>query len=278
MNQRPAAELLDLTPHLKPHERIILPLDTSDAHEAFGLVNKFKDKVGLFKFGLQLLFSRNGGARFLDVLADRVGADRLMVDAKLNDIPNTMRGAIASILGPAAKEQFTPRFLTVHAEPGVEHLAACVDAAGPNVGIVAITVLSSEDDDSWRRNGKRGSVRSEIFRRIENARDAKCSAIVCGAEDLEAVKIRFVDLPLFKITPSVRPDWAAKNDQKRSATPGQAYAHGADYLVIGRPITNPPSEVGLSEKAIELISEEIAEAKRIPRPDPRPDPNYSPGF
>ncbi len=247
---------------LKPQDRIIHPLDMPDGAEALKVVDRLSPLVGMFKVGLELFNSRRGGWPFVDQLRSIVGDDRIMLDLKLDDIIATMRGAIGSIRSPDGPDglPFAPRFLTVHTQSGTAHVAACVDAAGPSIGILGVTVLTSVDQEMWVKDKCQGILQDEIRRRAGNAVDAKVAGIVCSAQDLGMLQA-LVPPTVVRVCPGIRPAGDAQNDQKRPMTPGEAYAAGADYMVIGRPISEP--KTGTSEDAVKRICDEIASARRV---------------
>lgn len=233
-------------------KRIILPLDGMDAETALIMATELRNSVGLFKVGMELFYQEGAGhelVRILQELAPDVG---IMLDLKLHDIPATMQGALKSV------RALKPRFLTVHAGSGIGHLAACVDMAGPDIGILGVTVLTSIDDEAFRESGGAGSIAETVMARAKCAAAAKCAGIVCSPQELASLK-GVIDSDVYRITPGVRPLWAAANDQKRVMTPGEAIAAGASYLVIGRPILKPPPDIGTPQDAARLIAEEIAE-------------------
>jgi orotidine-5'-phosphate decarboxylase len=205
----------------------------------------------MFKVGAQLFTSE--GARAVTKLAD-LGYD-IFLDLKLHDIPNTVAHAVA-----AAVRLPRVRLMTLHASGGLAVMKAAREAAGTKKNrpaLLAVTVLTSFDESTLREIGMEGSLGSRVVALARLARTAGMDGVVCSALEAPAVRREFG--PDFKIlVPGVRPASAATNDQSRIATPGDAVRAGADYLVVGRPITaaaNPRAA------AVEIVAE-IAGAER----------------
>jgi orotidine-5'-phosphate decarboxylase len=207
----------------------------------------------MFKVGSQLFTAE--GPRAVTKLAD-LGFD-IFLDLKFHDIPNTVAHAIA-----AAARLPRVRLMTLHAAGGLAMMRAAREAAGDKKSrpaLLAVTVLTSFDEPALREIGMDGSLGSRVVALARLARTAGLDGVVCSA--LEAPAVRRELGPDFKIlVPGVRPASAATNDQSRIATPGDAIRAGADYLVVGRPITaaaNPRTA------ALQIVAE-IAEAERQP--------------
>lgn len=236
---------------LAPKDRIIVPLDVNDETLARSLVESLANHVGAFKIGYELGFGI-GWEKAARLVTDAGG--KLFVDAKLDDIPNTVGK------GAAAIAAFRPTFLTVHASAGVVAMRAAKEASGDHTRVLAVTVLTSlSDDDTNVIFGAPAHTRVVDFALL--AAEAGVDGVVCSPQELEVLKKAIESSPQLKklayVTPGVRPTWAAANDQKRVMTPGNAIAAGADYLVIGRPITNPPAHIGSPVDAAMHIAEEL---------------------
>src|SRR5690606_21496228 len=191
------------------------------------------------KIGLEL-FVAEGPAIVRELRARHPQLD-VFLDLKLHDIPNTMAGAIRSA------RTYGVRFITVHAGPGIDHLRACVDAAGDATGILAVTVLTSQDARACKEAGHTRSPAELVAIRAEAAAAAGCAGLVCSGEELDAV-VR-VAPSLFKVVPGIRPAGAEVGDQKRVMTPARAITAGATHLVVGRPIhaaDHPPAAADAS--------------------------------
>jgi orotidine-5'-phosphate decarboxylase len=205
----------------------------------------------MFKVGGQLFTAE--GPRAVRKLAD-LGFD-IFLDLKFHDIPNTVAHAVA-----AAVRLPRVRLLTLHASGGLAVMRAAREAAGSKKNrpaLLAVTVLTSFDEPTLREIGMEGSLGSRVVALAHLAKTAGMDGVVCSA--LEAPSVRRKLGPDFRIlVPGVRPAAAATNDQSRVATPGDAVRAGADYLVVGRPITAAADP----RAAARAIVAEIAAAER----------------
>lgn len=206
--------------------RLIVPLDVPTVEEARAMVQAIGDGVSFYKIGLEL-FAAGGGM----VLARELKAQgkQVFLDWKLHDIGTTVQRA-ASVLADVGCD-----FLTVHAEPQV--LAAAVRGKGrSNLKILGVTVLTSLNDADLIEMGFGETARSLVERRIHHAIAAGADGVIASPH--EAALARAIGGKDFLVvTPGVRPDWSAKNDQARAATPADALRAGASHIVCGRPIT-----------------------------------------
>ena len=171
----------------------------------------------------------------VDALVDELTAagHSLFLDYKLHDIGETVRHGAASIAQRGA------RFLTVHAEPQVM-AAAAAGAAGSPLGILAVTVLTSLDDAALHASGYALDVASLVRHRTRFAAEAGCAGIIASAaDDLQALRAAAAR-DILIVTPGIRLPGDAAGDQARTATPSEAIARGADYLVVGRPVVRAP--------------------------------------
>jgi orotidine-5'-phosphate decarboxylase len=214
-----------------PADRIIVPLDVSSLEEATALLDRLP-QVAFWKVGLELFVS--GGAAILEVLQER--QKRIFLDLKFHDIPNTMAGAC----GAAAR--YGVDLITVHGAAGKVALqaaqAAASDAAGASPPrLIAVTLLTSIDARALAFELKVPlEVEDYALQMALMAQESGLAGVVCSP--LEVERLRDVCVPGFVfVCPGVRPSWAEAGDQRRSMTPAAAMRSGADYLVIGRPIT-----------------------------------------
>ena len=221
---------------MDPSDRIFVALDTPDLDKALALAEGLRGLVGGVKLG-QEFFAAQGPAG-----VDAVTALGLPVflDLKFHDVPATVAKAVKSVLA------LKPFMLNVHASGGETMMRAARDAAGDSKDrplVLAVTVLTSLGDDDFAAIGIKDTVEKQVLRLAALAENCGLDGVVCSA--LEAEALRAAMAPDFKlVTPGIRPDWAAADDQKRIVTPSEAITNGADYLIIGRPITgadDPPS-------------------------------------
>ncbi|MGF1542957.1 MAG: orotidine-5'-phosphate decarboxylase [Parvularculaceae bacterium] len=215
-----------MTNHARAAGRLIVALDVPSAEEARRHVELVRPAADFFKIGYQL--APVGGYD----LARELGAAglRVFLDLKLHDIGATVEKGVVSLLSVGAD------FLTVHAER--DAVAAAVAGRGddPRMKILAVTVLTSHDEASLATSGIRMPIRDLVLKRAEVAAEAGADGVVASPQEARAIRARCGDR-LTIVTPGVRPVGAPRHDQARPATPAEAVANGADYLVVGRPIT-----------------------------------------
>jgi len=204
---------------------IYVALDTPDLERAKALAVKVKNHVGGIKLGLEF-FSANGRAGVRDMAA--LGLP-IFLDLKLHDIPNTVAKAVQAL------RPLDPAILTVHAAGGRAMMEDAKAAAPTGTKVVAVTVLTSLDDDDLVAIGLRGDSHEQVLRLTELAREAGLDGVVCSGEEVRAAKKLWRDG--FFVVPGVRPANGNAGDQKRVVTPRQALDDGASILVVGRPIT-----------------------------------------
>ena len=242
---------------MKPHERIFVALDMPDRGLALDLARALRGRVGGAKVGLELFTAVGPGI----VEHIRAAGLDVFLDLKLHDIPNTVAGAAA------AAARLGVAFLTVHALGGSAMIARAVRAAAeaapaagaPGPTVLAVTVLTSHDDDDLRSVGIAGPGRAAVTRLATVARDAGAGGIVCSP--LEIGDVRAVFPAASVMVPGIRPSASspvARDDQARTASPADAVRAGADRIVVGRPITAAPDPVA----AAEGIAREIHMASR----------------
>jgi len=211
---------------MTPKDRLIVALDLPDAARARGMVDRLAGKVGMFKVGNQIFTA--AGPDFVREIVAR--GEKVFLDLKYHDIPNTVAGAVSSA------SQLGVSLLTVHALGGAEMLQAAVGAL-PAMGVrlLAVTVLTSHSEESLRALGQAGSLADSVRRLALLAREAGADGVIAAPQ--EVALVREACGPDFLIvTPGIRPAGAARGDQARAATPAAARAAGADYVVVGRPV------------------------------------------
>lgn len=229
---------------MNARDRLIVALDVSVVDHARRLVDRVGDAVTFYKIGYQLGFA--GGLGFAEEL---VGAGKkVFLDLKLHDIGNTVEEGVRSVAGLGAT------FLTVHAYPQTLR-AAAAGRAGSSLRILAVTVLTSYDDQDTAEAGFAEPVAALVATRSAQARDLGADGIVCAAT--EAARVRAIIGPdRLIVTPGVRPAGAQLGDQKRVMTPTEAVRAGVDHIVVGRPIAAAADPRGM----VETIVEEMARA------------------
>ncbi|MFL6937350.1 MAG: orotidine-5'-phosphate decarboxylase [Xanthobacteraceae bacterium] len=229
---------------LQPRDRLIVALDLPAVRDAEAIIETLGDTVSFYKIGYQLAFDR--GLPLASALAN--AGKRVFLDMKLHDIGNTVARGVENV----ARMGVT--FLTVHAYP--QTMRAAMEAkAGSELGILAVTVLTSYADADLAEAGYGVSVEQLVAERAALAHDIGVDGLVCSAEEAAALR-RIVGSDMCLVTPGIRPVGGARGDQKRVTTPGEAIAAGADYLVVGRPIV----QAGNPRAAANAIVEEIAAA------------------
>jgi orotidine-5'-phosphate decarboxylase len=205
-------------------ERLIVALDVPTAAEARALVQKLGDAVRFYKVGLEL-FMAGGYFELVDWLATQ-GA-KVFVDLKFFDVPETVRRAVANLRGRGVS------FATVHGNQAMMEAAA---AEKGDVRILAVTVLTSLDRGDLDDLGFSCDVERLVLSRARRAIEAGCDGVISSGLEAARLKAEFKDR-LLVVTPGIRPvDNRAADDQKRTVDVAQAFAAGADYIVVGRPI------------------------------------------
>lgn len=239
-------------------ERIICALDVDNAYRAIQLVGLLKDSVGVFKVGLELVTA--AGVQIFDKLRD-AGAEQMFYDAKLHDIPNTVAGAMRGVVRVGAW------CVTVHTTGGSAMLRAAVETAkceaeatdGVRPKVLGVTALTSLSEAELHNELNVAlPMREYVTRLAKLAQESGCDGVIASPHEIVAVRAAVGTPDFLIITPGVRPLGADRGDQARTMTPGEAITLGADYLVIGRPITSAPDPA----EAARNIAEEIEAALR----------------
>jgi len=219
-------------------ERIIVALDTDSPDSALAVVEALAGEVGMFKVGMEL-FPR-GGPELVRKVRE-TGAD-VFLDLKFHDIPNTVAGGVRSAAALGVK------FATVHASGGREMLARAAEAArGTGTTVLAVTVLTSIDESDLSEIGFSSPPADLVVRLARMAVREGIGGIVCSAREVAAVR-ELAGRSAVLVTPGVRLPEDAVGDQKRVVTPFDAMRNGADYLVVGRPITKAADPVAAARR------------------------------
>lgn len=222
-------------PFMQWSDRMIVALDRSSRDEILRLADALHGVAGVLKIGLQA-FVANGPALVREI-AGR--GERVFLDLKVHDIPNTAQHAIREA------ESLGAFIATVHAAGGRAMLEAC---GGTSVMVAGVTVLTSLDDDELHRIGFAGSSIDNAVRLAKLVKDAGLPAIVASPHEIAPIRDA-CGAGLRIITPGIRPAGSDRGDQRRTMTPAEAVRAGADYIVVGRPITDA-SDVRAAAMAI----------------------------
>jgi orotidine-5'-phosphate decarboxylase len=226
-------------------DRLIVALDVPTPEEAHELIAKIGDHAGVWKIGLELLFA--GGAELARSLSDQ--GQKVFVDAKLLDIPHTVERATANIAALGAA------FLTVHGHDIKTMEAAMKGRGSSDLKLLAVTVLTSLDKSDLEQQGSAMTPAELVLHRAQLRREAGFDGVIASGHEAASIREATGDDFLI-VTPGIRPTGADAGDQARIMTPARAIQAGADYLVVGRPITQA-EDPGAAARA---IVEEIEQA------------------
>ena len=224
--------------------KIILALDTSDVHQALEITKKAIDKIFTVKLGLEF-FNANGKEgvkKFNDI-----GVNNLMLDLKLNDIPQTVYKAIKAL------NDIKFGFLTIHAQGGVAMIEKAKEAADEiksQPKILMVTILTSLDDNDLKNMGNNNSVINQVEHFAKIAKEMKVGIICSGHEAKVVRKIIGSDLQIF--TPGVRMPNDTSNDQQRVCTPMESIKNGSDKIIMGRSLISGNIEENLNQVAASI--------------------------
>jgi len=235
----------------RSHPRLIIALDFPTLREAVRVADKLAGLAEMYKVGLEL-FNAEGPAA-LRAIGDTAGP--VFYDAKLMDIPNTVAGAAASLVSARVA------MFNVHTLGGREMMEAAAHAAARKAEeleiqrplVLGVTVLTSVNEHALRDIGIGRPMREQVVALAQIAREAGLDGVVASAHEIGDIK-QACGHDFLVVTPGIRPTWADEGDQKRVMTPEQAAAAGADYVVVGRPITRAPDPA----EAAMRISQELA--------------------
>lgn len=221
--------------------KIFCAIDTPHLSAAEEMLQKLKGHVDGFKLGLEFFTAhgRAGVAKLRSIMGDAP----FFLDLKLHDIPNTVAGATRAAAACGAD------FLTVHASGGLEMMKAAVASAG-NTKILAVTVLTALSSEDLAAIGQGAAVKEQVLRLAKLALEAGVAGVVCAPHEIDILRSA-LPRDFLLVVPGIRPAEAAHGDQKRVMTPLEAASRGADWLVIGRPITEAADPV-LAARALAI--------------------------
>jgi orotate phosphoribosyltransferase len=280
---------------MKAKEKIIVALDVDNLEKAADLVKILKNHVGYFKIGLELL-SAEGAPKVIEMVHGLGG--KIFYDGKFKDIPNTIEGSFKAVVSQGIEMinlhcDGGSKMMKLAVSTTK---AVALEGIVEKPIILGVTLLTSLNYDDLVEIGIReefnetavkdqleaefldtklhqvteDQIRQEILKRkkeqVEDfvaklarlAQNCGLDGVIASPQEIKVIR-EYCDKKFLVVTPGIRPEWAQTNDQKRIMTPKQAIIAGADYLVIGRPITNPPQEIGDPVKAAQLIAQEIEE-------------------
>jgi orotidine-5'-phosphate decarboxylase len=212
---------------MQARDRLIVAADLSSRDEILRLADDLRGVAGVLKIGLQA-FIANGPAIVRELVAR---GERVFLDLKIHDIPNTAGHAVAEAAGLGAA------MVTVHASGGLAMLQA---DAGPGLLVLGVTILTSLDREDLARVGFAGSPLDGAVRLARLAREGGLRGVVASPQEIAAIREACGE-GFTIVTPGIRPAGSDSGDQRRTMTPGEAIRAGADYIVVGRPITGATS-------------------------------------
>ena len=225
-------------------EKIIIALDFANYESAKACVDHLVEAV-FFKVGLQAFLEY--GQSIIAYLKEK--NRKLFLDLKFKDIPNTVYGAVKSSFF------YEPDFLTIHVSGGAEMIKKALEASKerPDLTILGVTILTSLSGKDLEETGINLSTENAVLRLCELGLNNGLNSFVCSPLEIGPIRKRFGD-DVTLVTPGIRPQWAAKGDQKRVFTPKMAVDAGSNYLVIGRPITQDENPSGAFKRILLEIS------------------------
>jgi orotidine-5'-phosphate decarboxylase len=225
-------------------EKIIVALDVGTAKEALRLVEQLSPSTSFFKVGLQLFTS--AGPLFVSQLVEQ--RLKIFLDLKLHDIPNTVANAVR------ACGDLGVQMATIHLAGGREMIAAAVAARNAGLTLLGVTVLTSMDNAALHETGISGDAAAQVMRLATLGADVGINGFVASPHELKDLRARFGTKATI-VVPGIRPSSFAASDQKRVMTPAEAIKLGADFLVIGRPITAHPQPAEALQQIIGEINQ-----------------------
>jgi len=239
-----------MTPAPAPSERLIVALDFDTAGEANDLVKRLGDNVGFYKVGWQLFLGQ--GWPFIDSLLQQ--GKRVFLDLKISDIEATVRAALANMPSSGGGLEL----ITIHGNGATVKAARAGRNGHDKPKILMLTALSSWDEYDVRDvlSNDNATLQDYVLSRAERALDAGADGLIASGASVRQIRDQFKGREFLIVAPGIRPSGTAHDDHKRTLTPHEAIRDGADYLVVGRPITRAAQP----EQAARTIIREIAEA------------------
>lgn len=232
------------------NERLIVALDVDTKEKAVGLVKKLKKDVSVFKVGSELFTSC--GPSIINEIR-KLGA-KVFLDLKFHDIPNTVsKSALAAV-------KLGVFMFNVHASGGLEMMKKAAESVKNEAKrlnkerpkVIAVTILTSMDENNLKKIGINDNMETQVLKLARLAKDAELDGVVASPSEIKLIRNE-IGGDFLIVTPAVRPAWASTNDQKRVATPKEAIADGADFIVVGRPIIEAEDPAKAAKKILEEI-------------------------
>ena len=236
---------MSVTTAPRNRERLIVALDVPAPDAARALAERIGEAACFYKVGLELLTS-GGSFELLQWLAAR--GNRVFADFKFFDIPETVRRAVGNLRGRGVT------FATVHGSRPIMEAAA---SAKGEVRILAVTVLTSMGPPELKEMGYGGTMEELVLSRARSALESGCDGVIASGLEAKMLKAEFGDR-LLVVTPGIRPAGPAGDDQKRTVDVAQAFANGADYIVVGRPIRDAPDPRAAAQSIQKTIAASFA--------------------
>jgi orotidine-5'-phosphate decarboxylase len=238
-----------------PRERLIVALDVPSAAAAQKIVAAVGDSASIYKVGMQL-YTAEGPKIVRDLVASN---RKVFLDLKFHDIPNTVAAAVCEAAGLGV------HMLTVHGSGGSKMLRAAVESAQGPLGsapiVLAVTVLTSMDQNDLNAVGVAGKVADQVVRLGRIAIESGCGGVVASVQEAALLR-KELGGNFAIVTPGIRPAGAAVGDQARVATPAEAMAAGATHIVVGRPIAGAENAGSAAKKIIAEMSTSDSVATR----------------
>ena len=228
-------------------DRLIIALDVPTADRARELVSLLRGRVGMFKVGSQL-FTSAGPPLAREIVS---GGDKVFLDLKFHDIPRTVANAALEVV------KMGVAMFNLHTLGGMEMMRLAVEEVDRyctahklrRPKILGVTVLTSLDQDSFQRMGLKGAVEETVVRLSLLAQEAGLDGVVASPREIREIR-GVCGKGFLIVTPGIRPSWAGADDQKRFTTPQEAMEAGADYIIIGRPITGAEDPLSALERVL----------------------------
>ena len=219
---------------------IFCAIDNPDLKQAAAISRAVAEAGCGVKLGLE--FFNANGPQGIAAIRDANPDMALFLDLKCHDIPNTVAGAIRSVV------KLAPDYITIHASGGAEMMKAAQEAAG-DIKLLAVTVLTSLDDSGLQDVGQQTPAAAQVLTLAKLVHVSGLPGIVCAGPDVDSVRLS-LPKPFVLMVPGIRPAGSAVGDQKRVMTPKEAIMAGATHLVIGRPITGAPDPAAAAAEII----------------------------